>query len=168
MSRDHFYTLGNMYGYYYEERGYRKENDLGFAFPFDPTGDRELAKAGTWNPDWGKLIPIYCWYSSSRNDHLYPLANQVDDLIRAWRSENNKDGYEPVGKTCFWLLHREQVANTVPVYCWWSESASDHFYNTEHTKDTLTSLGYVYLGILGYIYKEEQPGTGAIHQYCRD
>jgi alpha-tubulin suppressor-like RCC1 family protein len=54
----------------------------------------------------------------------------------------------------------------VPLYRYWNQSWTDHFYTTNVDEDqTVKSYGYTYEGIQCYVYNTQVPGTVPLYRY---
>jgi len=98
-------------------------------------------------------VPVHSYFNSSTNDHFYTTnASEVGTSTK---------GQSGNGFTCEGVLgyiSSDPVVGTFPVYRYWNQKESDHFYTT-HPEEIGTvisgasgHLGYVCEGILGHAF----------------
>ena len=126
-SHDHFYTTdfstlgnGSNSGYIFEGIGF-------FAFPGQASG----------------TVPVYGYYSSSKQDHFYtPNYSELGGGSQGYSYEGIK-----------FYAYTSAQNGSVPVYSYWSVSKADHFY-TKNTDEFAVNgaQGYTNEGIKFYAY----------------
>ena len=108
----------------------------------------------------GGLSNLYKYYNSSIIDNLYS-TNRFDAAKSSY-------GYSYQG--CVGQLYNSQASGTVPLYRYFSSGSNgafggDSFYTLTRNDSGYAAYGYSYVGITGYVYSTQQPGTVALNQY---
>src|SRR5688572_9316450 len=62
-----------------------------------------------------------------------------------------------------WGVIASQQTNTIPLYRFWSDSLTDHFYSTSAQAPS----GYVSEGTVGYVFATSVPGSIPLHRLYR-
>lgn len=101
------------------------------------------------------LLPVHRFWSSTHSSHFYTINEAEKDYVIA----NYPDfiwAYE--GEVFYAFPEGQQVANTIPVYRFWSASLSSHFYTASESEKefliTRPERGWEYEGVAWYVYAQ--------------
>jgi len=110
-------------------------------------------------------LPVYKFYSASRGDYSYTISESAKAKLIA----DPKKIYAYKG-IAFYTYNNNSVANTLPVYQFWSSSRQDYYYTiSESTKAKLIADPkklYAYKGIAFYAYNDNSiANTLPVYQF---
>jgi len=127
--QNHFYTASASERDIAIGRGYTDEGIAGYIYPSQEQG----------------TTPLYVLYNATFKDHFYTI-NESDKTYAL------NHGYADYGIAGY--IYSTQQPDTVPFYQLWHDGRKDHFYTAseEEKNISVTSLGYTYERIEGYIY----------------
>ncbi|MDL2363095.1 MAG: hypothetical protein QFB86_01785 [Patescibacteria group bacterium] len=125
-------------------------------FRYEPYLDPAPAPA----PTGSGIVNFYKYYSESLIDNLYSTDR--------YDSAKTTDGYSYQG--CVAQIYGGQSAGTVPLYRYFNSGnngafGGDSYYTTTRNDAGLAAYGYGYVGITGYVFTTQQPGTVALKRY---
>jgi len=97
-------------------------------------------------PHLTHTIPLLrYWIGGAQTDHFYTTdANEGASVV--------KGGYKAEGNIGY-VYQRNDIADTTPLYRYFSAAGWDHFYTIDKLSDAyLKAVGYKYEGIQGYVF----------------
>jgi 6,7-dimethyl-8-ribityllumazine synthase len=100
------------------------------------------------------LVPVYRYWRAEVKDHFY--TTNVSEMGTVTPGSMGKFGYVCEGVLGY--ISPVSQPGTVPVYRYWKESVSDHFYTTNASEigavvqGSTGNHGYVCEGVLGYSF----------------
>lgn len=112
-------------------------------------------------------LPVYRFWSTSYSGHFYTISKDERNSIfstyqpSVWRYENTA-----------YYAYSQQLAGTVPVYRFWSNTFSGHFYTIDSSEKDYISTTYPpdvwkYEGVAYYVYPPSYSGPVAIKNAYR-
>ncbi|MCA9380644.1 peptidoglycan DD-metalloendopeptidase family protein [Candidatus Dojkabacteria bacterium] len=162
-------------------------NSDGSAYPIDPEllfqygeidspvilGLSELGDFGYGNSEinpivWSKLKPVYRFWSPIYNGHFYTIfEDEKNDVINYMSSHWQ---YERVAFYAYEPIESETPPKgTLPVYRFWSDSLSAHFYTMSEGEKNIVLAGkkgdWKYEKVAFYAYPNLEPYTANVHRF---
>jgi len=113
-------------------------------------------------------VPLYRYWGN--NDHLY--TTNSDEIGTTTYGEIGHYNYKSEGVACM-VLARGNAKGSVPLYRYWKEHGSDHFYTTNAneigttTPGKIGNDGYKFEGIAGYCFSTRVAGTVPFYRYWK-
>lgn len=147
---DHFYTTV-LDSSYPEKAGYRNEGIACVVL------SQPLPEVST--------VPVYRYFKPSVDDgfygnHFYTISKAEGDIATTHNGYRVENKGEPV-----WHIFENQCTSpccgTVPFYRWQHSQRGDYLYTTHPTGELGPSVGLVYQGILGYVFRPDAPIVGS-------
>jgi hypothetical protein len=102
-------------------------------------------------------VPVYRYYSDEGH-HFYTINKSEGDFV----VQNRGFQLEDDGRPCWHVLSRQcACCGTVPFYRWHNPASGDYLYTTHPTGEVASMLGYVYQGMLGYVFPSDASVVGS-------